>query len=373
MKEVNMWTFSENKEWTYLEDRFDWVRRMSDVPQDARHHAEGNVAIHTQMVLKALQDEQGYKALSVEEQEILWVTALLHDVEKYSTTVLEADGSITANGHARKGAQFARHLLYVNDLAPFTIREEIAALVRHHGLPIWLFEKPDPLKFLVKASMEVNTQWLALLARADMLGRVCDDQDDMLYRIDCFEAFCQENNCWGVPYRFSSDKAKIHYMQHDDAYIDYIPFENPGFEVVLMSGLPGAGKDTFIKKYYSDWPVISLDAIRIEKGVSPTDKTGNGQVIQEAKELARVHLRKSKSFVWNATNITSQMRMQLIELFSVYKARVRIVYVEVPFKDLHVQNKTRDDVVPSAVVDRLARKLEVPAQWEAHEVSYYPG
>ncbi len=366
-----MWTFSENKQWNDLEDRFDWVKRMKEVQQDPRYHAEGDVAVHTQMVLAALESELAFKQLSLQNQEVLWAAALLHDVEKYSTTVFENDGSITSNGHARKGAQFARQLLYLGGNTPFQIREQIVGLVRYHGLPIWLFEKPDPLKALIKASMEVNTEWLALLARADMLGRVCSDQEDMLYRIDCFEEFCKEHKCWGNARAFGSEDAKVYYVQHDDAYPDYIPFEKPMAEVVLMSGLPGAGKDTFIRHTYKDWPIISLDAIRVKNGVSPTDKKGNGQVIQEAKEQARVYLRKQQSFVWNATNTTSQMRMQLIELFSSYRAKVRIEYIEVPYQNLHSQNKNREAIVPMAVLDRLVYKLEVPTQWEAQEVLYH--
>ena len=37
-----------------------------------------------------------------------------------------------------------------------------------------------------------------------------------------------------------------------------------------------------------------------------------------AKEEARTYLRKGQDFVWNATNITRQMRAQLIDL-DVYK------------------------------------------------------
>jgi putative nucleotidyltransferase with HDIG domain len=373
MKEEVMWSINENKQWTNLENRFDWVRRMKDVPQDSRYHAEGDVAIHTQMVLEALQNEPAFKQLSAQDREILWAAALLHDVEKYSTTLYETDGSITSNGHARKGAQFARQLLYTDESAPFAIREQIVGLVRYHGLPIWLFEKRDPLKALVKASMEVNLQWLCLLAKADMLGRVCEDQDEMLYRIACFEEYCIENKCWGQPRQFGSDQAQMYYMQHEDAYLDYIPFETPDAEVILMCGLPGAGKDSYVKAYYKDWPIISLDDIRVARGISPRDKSGNGRVIQEAKEQARNYLRKKESFVWNATNITSQMRMQLIDLFLTYKAKVGIVYVEVPYQRLHNQNKNRDHVVPSGVVDKLVRKLEVPALWEAHRVIYRIG
>jgi predicted kinase len=232
-------------------------------------------------------------------------------------------------------------------------------------------EKPDPAKAVIMASLEVNPQWLALLARADVLGRICNDQTEMLYKIDCFEAFCREQNCWGKARSFETDEAKMYYMQHEDAYPDYVPFEQPAFEVILISGLPGAGKNTYIKKHYPDMPVVSLDDIRVAWGISPTDKSGNGTVIQEAKEQARVLLRKQKSFIWNATDITRQMRLQLVELFITYKAAVKIIYVEVPYADLLKQNKNREEAIPDAVLERLTDKLEVPALWEAHKVVFH--
>ncbi|UYQ92224.1 AAA family ATPase [Chitinophaga horti] len=150
-----------------------------------------------------------------------------------------------------------------------------------------------------------------------------------------------------------------------------MPFEQPAVQVILMSGLPGAGKDTFIKKHYPDLPVISLDDIREQLNVQATDKSGNGQAIQAAKEQARVYLRKKQPFVWNATNTTRQMRAQLISLFLTYKAAVKIVYLEVPYRKLLAQNKNREAVVPAPAIEKLVRKLEVPALWEAHEVEYH--
>jgi putative nucleotidyltransferase with HDIG domain len=366
-----MWTIIENKDWAHLETRFDWVKRMAEVPQDEIYHAEGNVAIHTKMVLEALVAQSAYEQLFAQEQEILWAAALLHDVEKYSTTVIEPDGRITSNGHARKGATTARQILYREIPTPFAIREQVVGLVRYHGLPLWIFGKPDPAKALIMASIEVNTQWLALLARADVLGRICHDQDEMLYKVDCFEAFCGEQNCWGIARSFVAGEAKMYYMQHEDAYPDYVPFEQPVAEVILMSGLPGAGKNTYIQKHYPDLPVVSLDEIRVARSISPTDKSGSGMVVQEAKEQARVFLRKQKSFIWNATDITRQMRLQLIELFTTYKAAVKIIYVEVPYEALIKQNRNREAAIPDAVLERLIDKLEPPALWEAHEVVYH--
>ncbi|RYY47129.1 MAG: HD domain-containing protein [Chitinophagaceae bacterium] len=366
-----MWTLTNNKTWDNVYKEFDFVRDMEGVPQDPVHHAEGDVAIHTRMVLDELQNLKGYMALGPQEKEMLWAATLLHDVEKRSTTVREEGGSITAKGHAKRGAMTARLLLYTQYPAPFSIREQVVNLVRYHGLPLWAIEKPDPAKAVIEASMVVNTQLLSLLARSDALGRVCRDQQDLFYRIDLFDALCQENRCWGKAREFASPNARFQYFRKEEGYPDFVPFDDFGSTVIMLSGLPGAGKDTYVFHHYRDWPDINLDAIRRDHKISPTDKSGNGRVIQMAKEQARVYLRKKQNFVWNATNITKNMREQLVELFVTYKANVKIVYVEVPYYVLHQQNSSRDAVLPAVAVDRLVAKLEVPSPWEGHDVEYY--
>ena len=65
------------------------------------------------------------------------------------------------------------------------------------------------------------------------------------------------------------------------------------------------------------------------------------------------------------------MRTRLVELFTAYKASVKMVYIEAPYRLLHSQNKNREAMVPAAVLEKLAWKLEPPAPWEAHKVVYY--
>jgi len=366
-----MWTLTDNKDWEDLRQQFTWVRDMEGVIQDPEHHAEGDVAIHTRMVLDALLTLDGFKMLLPQDQEILWAAALLHDVEKRSTTVREEDGSVTSRGHARKGAMTTRLLLYTDYPAPFHIREQVVNLVRYHGLPLWAIEKEDPAKAVIEASLVVNTRLLAILARADALGRTCSDQQDLLYRIDLFEALCRENYCWGEARDFATPNSRFKYFAKKESYADFIPFDDFGSTVILMAGLPGAGKDTHVMKHYRDWPVINLDAIRKELKIASTDKNGNGKVIQLAKEHARQYLRRKQNFVWDATNITRSMRDQLIELFTTYNAYVKLIYVEVPHHKLHQQNRSRDEVVPFNIVNKLVGKLDVPVPWEAHVVCYF--
>ncbi len=120
-----------------------------------------------------------------------------------------------------------------------------------------------------------------------------------------------------------------------------------------------------------DLPVVSLDEIRRRFKISPTDKNKNGWVVQQAKERAKQYLRSKTPFVWNATNITLQMRAQLIELFTTYRAWVKIEYLEVPYKKLLHQNRNREYAVPENVINRLIDKLEIPTLSEGHEIIFH--
>lgn len=365
-----MWQLTKNKTWENLCQTFDWVADMQHVPQDAIHHAEGNVAIHTQMVINELVQLAEYQALDTAAQEILWAAALMHDIEKRSTTVMEENGRITSKNHAKRGEFTTRQILYCEIETPFLIREQIAKLVRYHGLPLWIFEKENPQKTLFQVSLEVNTAWLAMLAKADAMGRICSDKDDLLYRIELFKEFCIENNCWGKPKAFSSDLARFEYFDKENRNADYEAFDDYRTEVILLSALPGAGKDTYIKKHLANYPVISLDDFRRELKISSTDSKANGRVVQMAKEKAKEYLRNQIPFVWNATNITRQMREQLIALFTTYKAKTTIIYIEVPFALQQKQNRNREDIVPASAITRMISKLEIPQAWEAYQVKF---
>ena len=360
-----------HKKISELSETYDWVERMKTVHQSPVHHAEGNVAIHTQMVLDALETDELYHKLPEREQQIVWIAALFHDVEKYSTTIINEEGEIVSPGHAKRGAHTTREILFTDFDIDFKTRESIVFLVRYHGLPLWITEKQNPQKMLLEAAMHTPMHLLAMLARADVNGRICNDKEMLLEKVAFFEAYCKEQNVWSGCFPFETDAAKFYYFNNDNESVpEYLPYEKYGSEVVVMSGLPGMGKDFYIQKHYKDRPVICLDDIRKEMKAKPTDKTATGRAVQAAKELAKTYLRRRERFVWNATNITGQMRMQLVGLLKDYDAHVTIVYIEMPYRVWRSQNKQRTASLPDSVLDKMLHKLEVPLQKEADIVTY---
>ncbi|MEK6479690.1 AAA family ATPase [Catalinimonas sp. 4WD22] len=367
-----LYEVGEPVNWDAIESRYDWFREMKGVPQDEIWHAEGDVFTHTKMVVEALIRLPEFNSLSEQDKHVLFSAALLHDVEKRSTTTTEViDGNerIVSPKHAKKGEFTARKILYKDIVTSFPIREAICKLVRLHGLPLWAIEKSDPNKAVIGASLVVNTKHLSMLAKADVLGRICKDQEEILLRIELFNELCRDNKCFGIQRAFQSDYGRYLYLNKPDNSPDYVPFDDLKFDVFVMCALPGSGKDTYIKQNL-DLPILSLDDIRRENKIEPTDKKKNGQVIQLGKEKAKEFMRARKSFVFNATNITSDMRSKWISLFTEYGGRAKLIYLEVPYKQLIAQNHNRQHKVPEKVIENMIGKLEIPTPKEAHDIQF---
>lgn len=357
--------------WGLIEQNCDWFRDMESVEQDSIWHAEGNVQIHTKMVCEELIKLPEFQSLSEQDKHIMFVSALMHDIEKRSTTTTEEKYGrtcVVAPKHAERGEKTAREILYKDFDCPYHVREMICKVVKWHGKP--LHSCSD--KVMINLATQVSIHFLAMISKADILGRVCDDALEQLEKIEFFSMHGEDLGCLHGPRKFPNELAEYTYLNSGhEAYLDYEPYDETKFEVIMMSALPGSGKDTYIVNNLQDWGVVSLDDIRQELGVKPTDKSGNGRVIQLGKERAKEFMRKKQNFVWNATNITAQLRMQLIELFESYGAKVTIVYVEVPYKTLIKQNNNRDEIVPKVVLDKMIGKLEPPVREEAHTIKIH--
>jgi putative nucleotidyltransferase with HDIG domain len=356
-------------EWERVEQEFPAVGRMAGCAQDSVHHAEGDVLVHTRMVVEALASMPAWRALPRAEREIVFTAALLHDVAKPDCTRVE-DGRITSRGHSKRGAVTARTLLWSMD-APLEAREQIAALIRFHQIPFFLIDKPDGRRTLFEVSQSARCDLLALVAEADARGRVCADGRRLLDNISLFAEYAEEHGCLSGPRRFPNDHSRFLYFRKEGRDPDYEAFDDTVCEVVMMSGLPGAGKDFWVAENLPEWPVVSLDALRREMRVSPT--VNQGPVVSRAREAARVYLRKKQGFVWNATNVSRQMRELSVNLFAAYNARVRIIYVEAPEARLYEQNRERADAVPAEVIRKLTARWEVPDLTEAHRVEWVAG
>jgi len=352
-------------DWSGIWTLWPQLGNLDTCPQDPVHHAEGGVGTHTRMVVEELVSQPDWRSLSWPEQSCVFWTAVLHDIGKPATTRHGEDGRITSRGHSRAGAAIARKLLWEAE-APFAWREQLCGLISGHQRPFWLIEREASDRFAIKTSWKCRADLLCLHAQADARGRICDDRDAILDNVALARQLFDDNNCLSRRFAFANDESWVAFFEKPDRDPYFAAHEDFRCKVIVMSGLPGSGKDTWIARNRPDLPVVSLDAIRETLDEKPT---GNqGRVIQAAYEMARAFLRKKQDFVWNATNVTEQLRAKPLRLLRDYGARIEIVYLEPRPDRLAAQNRTRQQAVPETAIGNLVKKLEPPGDWEAHNV-----
>jgi putative nucleotidyltransferase with HDIG domain len=348
-----------------------WLAAMAGTPQSARYHGEGDVLRHTQLVAEAVLEDPRWRALDPAARCELWLATLLHDVGKPATTRHE-NGDWTAPGHARRGAIMARRLLWEAGV-DVAARERICGLVRHHMAPHFLIdsERERAVRRCIEISLEAGADRQHLLTRADAVGRVADDVEAMVTNVDLFAEFAADLGCLDGPYPFASDHARFTYFARTGRDPSYAAHDDTRSRVVVLSGLPGAGKDLWISRHGEGRPVISLDDMRRERAAKRTDKTAQGQIFQAAREMARSYLRAGEPFIWNATNLSSQLRGQTLSLLADYDAHVTIVSVEARADQLSRRNADREHPVPWEAIERMLDRWEAPSVTECHRLEVW--
>ena len=355
-----------------------FAEAMRRTPQPQRWHGEGDVLTHTRMVAQALDDMPEISRLTLEEHEALCVAAWLHDVGKIPQT-RQMGGSIEAPSHSAVGSRMAREALWLRhglcgDPKSMQLREAIALLVRYHSAPPHAIDSPSAQLALHRMAANslltpyFSIKLLCLLSRADMIGRICADRQEMLDQIALCEELAKEEKCYGSCFEFPSALTRHAYLNGLGVWKRQTLHDDTWGTVYMMSALPGTGKDTWIRQNLPGMPMVSLDDIRRELKISPTEN--QGYVANLAKEQAKEYLRKRQSFVWNATNLTTAMRRQLVELFEAYKARVHIIYLETDWQTLLARNSSREAAVPQAAIESMLGKLSPPEAFEAAQVDW---
>ncbi len=343
-----------------------WWKAMQSCEQDQQHHGEGNVANHTQLVVQELENQLDFQFLPERDKKILRLAALLHDCGKPATTRIDEQGQITSHGHARVGSVIARRLLYQQNVDPI-LREEVCSLVRWHMRPGHFLSAEDPTRVALTIAQTTRCDHLTRLAEADTRGRIAPNTDDALVRVGLFGEFCRERGVWSAPFNFASDHSRFLYFRTPGRDPHYEAFDDTRGQLTLMCGLPGSGKDTWIKQNLPDLPVISLDALRKELKIAASDP--QEPVAFAAMERARVFLRAGQDFIWNATNLRHELRVRPVGLAADYNFRVKIIYREAPFTKLFAQNKNRATAVPEAVMHKYIDRWEMPSLTECHTLA----
>jgi tRNA nucleotidyltransferase (CCA-adding enzyme) len=173
-----------------IDQLFPEIKALIDVPQDREWHPEGDVFVHTLLVVdraRELIDDLLYA-----KQVTVMLAALCHDFGKPATTEF-IDGRLRSRGHEEAGVEPALSILdqlNLYTLDGYDVRGQVVALVRDHLKPGEYFKKRHEVGdgAFRRLARKCELDLLYRVARADSLGR----NGEWLPREKWFNAEAQE-------------------------------------------------------------------------------------------------------------------------------------------------------------------------------------
>ena len=159
-----------------VEKLFPEIQSLIGVPQDPEWHPEGDVFVHTKLVIdraRELIDD-----LSYPRQVTVMLAALAHDFGKPATTEF-LEGRWRSRGHEEAGVSPTESFLdriNVHTIDGYDVRSQVVALVREHLKPGEFYKKRDEVGegAFRRLARRCEPSLLYRVAKADSLGRNAD-------------------------------------------------------------------------------------------------------------------------------------------------------------------------------------------------------
>jgi tRNA nucleotidyltransferase (CCA-adding enzyme) len=159
-----------------VEQLFPEIGSLIGVPQDPDWHPEGDVFVHTQLVVDRAREE--IDDLSHARQVTVMLAALAHDFGKPPTTEF-LEGHWRSRGHEEAGVPPTTAFLdriNVHTIDGYDVRSQVIALVREHLKPGEFYKKRDEVGdgAFRRLAKRCEPDLLYRVAKADSLGRNAD-------------------------------------------------------------------------------------------------------------------------------------------------------------------------------------------------------
>ncbi len=169
---------------------FPELKALVGVPQQKEWHPEGDVEVHTWLVVDRAREL--IEDLPYAKRVTVMLAALCHDFGKPATTRFE-EGKWRSRGHEEAGVGPTENFLErlnIHTLDGYDVRSQVVALVRDHLKPGEFYKKRDEVGdgAFRRLARRCELELLYRVARADSLGR----NADWVPRAQWFTAEAQE-------------------------------------------------------------------------------------------------------------------------------------------------------------------------------------
>jgi tRNA nucleotidyltransferase (CCA-adding enzyme) len=152
---------------------FPELRALVGCPQEPEWHPEGDVWVHTLMVVD--QARTRIDDLERPQQITVMLGAVCHDLGKPPTTAF-VDGRIRSIDHEQAGVAPATAVLdrlNIQTVGGYDVRRQVLGIVAHHLKPGMFRQSPTPVSdgAFRRLAQKVDLELLARVAKSDCLGR----------------------------------------------------------------------------------------------------------------------------------------------------------------------------------------------------------
>ena len=347
---------------------FPWAEAMIDCPHDPIYHAEGDPWIHTKMVVDELINSSEYQKMSPRRQTILRLASWLHDIAKPATTEIYLDENqdkrVRQPRHAPLGADMAYQAL-IDAQADIGMARDVYALIFWHMRPSFMLYQKNMQHRAIQYSIDAGDGcWneLLTLCRADNRGRISNKPKDNPNKLDLLQIELKNiggNVCQLInePWPFKTNRARWKFLSEKNSDpFNNVSDNNYRGRMILLSGLPGSGRNKTIKTRFPNMHVISVDDIRGETNTGWKDKSR--QPIQASLQAAGTEMRNKRDFIWNGTGLTRQVREKIINLARIHQYHIQGLSLDIPLNVVKTVNNTSRQPVPDNIMNKLAEKRQ---------------
>ena len=376
-----------------------WLNDLRKTSQDPGWHTEGNVHIHTGMVLDELYQLLAKEAAYLNEQQrqSLILAAIFHDIGKTRNTrkmTIRGQQRIGSPDHEAKGRSYLAFQLMKLPL-PISVVWTVLGLVGEHQMPKMLVVQNMEHGAYIALSRRADVALLYWLERADMQGRIGEAIPQQLQYLEQYRQQCEAYGLWHQTFPTDElDRLIAHESPNAQRYLKSLVVDtlqrgtcaslksaiakllrhkDEYAHLILLCGPSGIGKSRYVARHCNDMSVISLDAIREELWGDRTCQDNPQEVVATAQQRLKQYLREKRTVVWDATNLRQDYRKPLYAMARDQHALITLVIFLAPEPAIYRGNANRTHAVPKAVVVAQIAKYQFPRLSDAHQVIVVDG
>lgn len=144
-------------------------------------------------------------------------------------------------------------------------------------------------------------------------------------------------------------------------------------ELVLMMGIPGAGKSTYLNAVVSS----SMGQVRISRDVIRFSMIGDGNYFSKENEVFNEYVNQIQAALDNpnihkvyadATQISQASRKKVLTRLNLEGVNVSVYWKNTPLKLCLERNKKREpkEIVPESAIQKMYRSMQDPRKDNFH-------